>query len=51
MAAVTTTTLSRQQYEYTRQRIAEQGLEDRITLLLEDYATCGASLTSWCRSR
>ena len=34
---VTTTTLSRQQYEYTRQRIAEQGLEGRITLLLEDY--------------
>ncbi len=34
---VTTTTLSRQQYEYTRQRIAEQGLEDRVTLLLEDY--------------
>jgi len=34
---VTTTTLSRQQYEYTRQRITEQGLEGRITLLLEDY--------------
>ncbi len=34
---VTTTTLSRQQYEYTRARIAALGLQDRITLLLEDY--------------
>jgi cyclopropane-fatty-acyl-phospholipid synthase len=34
---VTTTTLSRQQYEYSRRRIAELGLEDRITLLLSDY--------------
>lgn len=34
---VTTTTLSRQQYELTRERIAEAGLRDRITLLLEDY--------------
>lgn len=34
---VTTTTLSREQYEYTRQRIEAQGLQDRITLLLQDY--------------
>lgn len=34
---VTTTTLSQEQYAYTAQRIAEQGLQQRITLLLEDY--------------
>ncbi len=34
---VTTTTLSQEQFAYTRQKIQEQGLEDRITLLLEDY--------------
>ncbi|MFG0584119.1 class I SAM-dependent methyltransferase [Pseudomonas sp. zjy_9] len=34
---VTTTTLSLEQYAYTERRIREQGLEDRITLLLEDY--------------
>jgi len=34
---VTTTTLSREQFAYTEQRIAEQGLQDRITLLLTDY--------------
>jgi cyclopropane-fatty-acyl-phospholipid synthase len=34
---VTTTTLSQEQYDYTAKRIAEQGLGDRITLLLEDY--------------
>jgi cyclopropane-fatty-acyl-phospholipid synthase len=34
---VTTTTLSQEQYAYTAQRIAEQGLQERITLLLEDY--------------
>lgn len=34
---VTTTTLSREQYEYTRQRIEAQGLQDRVTLLLSDY--------------
>ena len=34
---VTTTTLSREQYEYTRQRIEALGLQDRITLLLKDY--------------
>lgn len=34
---VTTTTISREQYEFARARVAEAGLEDRITLLLEDY--------------
>lgn len=34
---VTTTTISRQQYDYARERIARAGLSDRITLLLEDY--------------
>ncbi|WP_435635059.1 class I SAM-dependent methyltransferase [Pseudomonas solani] len=34
---VTTTTLSREQYEHTRQRIEEQGLQSRVTLLLQDY--------------
>lgn len=34
---VTTTTISRQQYEWARERVAAAGLQDRITLLLEDY--------------
>ena len=34
---VTTTTISRQQYDYASQCVREAGLEDRITLLFEDY--------------
>lgn len=34
---VTTTTISREQHAFARERIAAKGLEDRITLLLEDY--------------
>lgn len=34
---VTTTTLSQQQYDYASQQIKEQGLSDKITLLLKDY--------------
>lgn len=34
---VTTTTLSRQQYNYARQMVKQQGLDDRVTLLLQDY--------------
>ena len=34
---VTTTTISREQYEYSKERIGRAGLADRITLLLEDY--------------
>jgi len=34
---VTTTTISRQQYELARQRVRAAGVEDRVTVLLEDY--------------
>lgn len=34
---VTTTTISREQHALARARIAEAGLEDRVTLLLQDY--------------
>ena len=34
---VTTTTISENQYQLARQRVAAAGLEDRITLLKEDY--------------
>lgn len=34
---VTTTTLSQQQYQYAQSMIQQQGLEDRVTLLLKDY--------------
>ncbi|MNB56377.1 cyclopropane-fatty-acyl-phospholipid synthase family protein [Pseudomonas zeae] len=34
---VTTTTLSKEQYAFTAQRIEQLGLQDRVTLLLKDY--------------
>ena len=34
---VTTTTISKQQYEMACERVIEAGLEDRVELLLEDY--------------
>ncbi len=34
---VTTTTISREQYELARERVADAGLEGRVTVLLEDY--------------
>jgi cyclopropane-fatty-acyl-phospholipid synthase len=34
---VTTTTISPSQYELARERVSAAGLEDRITILLEDY--------------
>lgn len=34
---VTTTTISEQQYQYAKQRVKEEGLESKITLLKEDY--------------
>lgn len=34
---VTTTTISQEQYQYARQRVVEEGLEDRVELLLKDY--------------
>ncbi|MCJ7558300.1 MAG: cyclopropane-fatty-acyl-phospholipid synthase family protein [Gammaproteobacteria bacterium] len=34
---VTTTTISREQYDFARARVTQAGLDDRITLLLKDY--------------
>jgi cyclopropane-fatty-acyl-phospholipid synthase len=34
---VTTTTISQEQYEFAKERVARAGLSDRITLLREDY--------------
>ncbi len=34
---VTTTTISKEQYEYAREAVARAGLEDRVTLLCDDY--------------
>lgn len=34
---VTTTTISREQYELARERVQAAGLADRVTVLLEDY--------------
>jgi cyclopropane-fatty-acyl-phospholipid synthase len=34
---VTTTTISRAQYEFARERVRAAGLEGRVTVLLEDY--------------
>jgi cyclopropane-fatty-acyl-phospholipid synthase len=34
---VTTTTISRSQYELARERVREAGLDGRVTVLLEDY--------------
>jgi cyclopropane-fatty-acyl-phospholipid synthase len=38
---VTTTTISREQHDWAREKIAAAGLGDRITLLLEDYRDLG----------
>ena len=34
---VTTTTISREQHDYAQQRVRAAGLEDRVTVLLQDY--------------
>ena len=34
---VTTTTISREQYEYTVDAVAKRGLQDRVTVLFDDY--------------
>ena len=34
---VTTTTLSKEQFDYTKSRVVALGLQDQVTLLLEDY--------------
>jgi cyclopropane-fatty-acyl-phospholipid synthase len=44
---VTTTTISREQYDYALRRIAELGLSDRITVWLKDYRDLEADLA--CR--
>ncbi len=35
--SVTTTTISREQYEYARERVRAAGVADRVTVLCEDY--------------
>lgn len=40
---VTTTTISREQFALASERIAEAGLGDRVTLLLEDYRDLGGT--------
>jgi cyclopropane-fatty-acyl-phospholipid synthase len=34
---VTTTTISREQYEFAKKRVSDAGLDDRVRLLLKDY--------------
>ena len=34
---VTTTTISREQFDYATKRIADAGLSDRVTIVMEDY--------------
>jgi cyclopropane-fatty-acyl-phospholipid synthase len=41
---VTTTTISRQQHDFARRRIAELGLSDRVTVLLKDYRDLSGEL-------
>lgn len=36
---VTTTTISREQFEHTRSEVARRGLENRVTVLFQDYRT------------
>ncbi len=40
---VTTTTISKQQYEVAQQRVIAAGLQDKVTLLLEDYRDLSGS--------
>jgi cyclopropane-fatty-acyl-phospholipid synthase len=40
---VTTTTISQEQYQLTRERVREAGLEERVTVLCQDYRDlCGS---------
>ena len=49
---VTTTTISREQHAYASERVREAGLEDRVTVLLEDYRDLRRlATTSSSRSR
>jgi cyclopropane-fatty-acyl-phospholipid synthase len=38
---VTTTTISREQYDFARSRVAAEGLQDRVTVLDSDYRDLG----------
>jgi cyclopropane-fatty-acyl-phospholipid synthase len=40
---VTTTTISREQHALAQQRVREAGLEDRVTVLLQDYRELGGT--------
>lgn len=40
---VTTTTISQQQFDYAQQAVREAGLEDKVTLLLQDYRDLNGS--------
>jgi cyclopropane-fatty-acyl-phospholipid synthase len=40
---VTTTTISKEQFEYAKARIEDEGLAEKITLLLEDYRDISGS--------
>ena len=40
---VTTTTISQRQYEFAQRRVANAGLEDRVTVLADDYRDLGGT--------
>jgi cyclopropane-fatty-acyl-phospholipid synthase len=40
---VTTTTISREQYEHAKQRVKDEGLQDRVTVLCKDYRDLSGS--------
>src|ERR1019366_4439896 len=40
---VTTTTISREQHAYATRRVREEGLQDRVTVLLQDYRELSGS--------
>ena len=48
---VTTTTISRQQYDYTLEAVAQKGLEDQVTVLFDDYRDLQDSSTSLFQSK
>ncbi len=48
---VTTTTISRKQYDYTRRQVEAAGLADRVAVLCEDYRCSRDRTTSSFRSR
>ena len=48
---VTTTTISREQYELARERVARAGLESQVTLLPRTIAICAANTMRWSPSK